>query len=103
MPSITRAAKRMFTRMENSLRRDPVLMRSELAGGSAPPVRTERDHRPCRRGGCGLSDREEGRSIATRSRTEELQGVVTVVDEEDAVTARCKSEAEEIAAGTGRI
>ena len=51
----------------------------------------------------GLSGMENCWSVARRSRAEELQGVVTVVDEEDAMTVRRKSQPEEIAAGTGWI
>jgi len=51
----------------------------------------------------GLSGMENCRSVARRSWAEELQGVVTVVDEEDAVNVRGEGQPEEVPAGTCRI
>jgi hypothetical protein len=104
MPSITRATQRMFMRMANFCGLTRFYFGQNRQVRSAPRCDgTERHRRPCRRGGYGLSGREEWRSIASRSRSEELERVVTVVDEEDAMTVRRKSQPEEIAAGTGRI
>jgi len=43
------------------------------------------------------------RSVARRSRAEQLQGVVTVVDEEDAVTVRGEGQAKEVPTSIRRI
>jgi hypothetical protein len=50
-----------------------------------------------------LSGMGNCRSVARRSRAEQLQGVVTVVDEEDAVTVRGEGQAEEVPTSIRRI